>query len=250
MLKTLENSLIVLEKFTRENSSWGVRELARETGLNHSLVNRILKTYEAHGFLKKNKENKYELGIKLLEFGLISMDLYPINEQVKSTMKTLSEKVGESIFLTWIDGLDGLCLDFAETQNSIKFSVDKGSRTPIYAGASNKVLLAFQDDEYIDQVIKRGLKQITEFTTTDPIKLKESLAEIREQGYAYTVGEFNREVTGIAIPLFNSSNKVIASLTAAGPTYRISEEKVPYILKELVKARQEIQPIIEHYDME
>lgn len=249
LLKTLENSLNVLKKFDRENPSWGVRELARETNVNHSVVHRILKTFEKHGFLRQNSSTKkYELGIKFLEYGMIAMDLYPINDQTKSIMKNLRDRVDESIFLTWIDGYDGLCVDYAESKNTIKFTVDKGSRTPLYAGANNRVLLAFQSEDYIDDVIAQGLKPITEYTITDPDLLKKDLQEIRKKGYAYTVGEFNTDVTGLAIPLYNRSNKVVASLTIAGPSFRIDESKIEGFLKELKMAGQKIEPLIEHYD--
>ncbi|MDT2193518.1 helix-turn-helix domain-containing protein [Paenibacillus larvae] len=50
MLKTLEKSLDLLEHFTEETPSWGVRELAKKMGLSHSIVYRILVTYKKKAF--------------------------------------------------------------------------------------------------------------------------------------------------------------------------------------------------------
>ena len=69
-LKTLDNSLEVLKYFNKENPTWGVRELAKEMDISHSIIYRILATFEKQGFLIQNPETKkYELGLRFLEYG-------------------------------------------------------------------------------------------------------------------------------------------------------------------------------------
>ena len=49
-LKTLDNSLEVLKYFSKENPSWGVRELAKEMNISHSIIYRILATLKIMAF--------------------------------------------------------------------------------------------------------------------------------------------------------------------------------------------------------
>ncbi|AQR76241.1 helix-turn-helix domain-containing protein [Paenibacillus larvae] len=83
MLKTLEKSLDLLEHFTEETPSWGVRELAKKMGLSHSIVYRILVTYKKKGFLRQNPETKkYELDLKFWGFGCLVQDQMKITEAI------------------------------------------------------------------------------------------------------------------------------------------------------------------------
>lgn len=248
MLKTLDNSLKILNCFTKEKPIWGVRELAQEMNMSHSVVFRILKTFEKHGFIRQDKlTERYQIGIRFLEYSMISKDLFPINSEIKEIMQQLSQSVGEFSFLTWLDQYDCLCLEVVEVKQSIKFTVEKGSRTQIYAGASNKVIMAYLTDQEIEDIINEGLKPITPFTNVDPTKLKRDIEEVRQKGYCLTIGEYNQDVTGLAVPLFDSEEKIVASLTIAGPTYRISDEKIKEFLPQLIEAKNKIQPLIRYF---
>ncbi|MDO7485152.1 helix-turn-helix domain-containing protein [Peribacillus frigoritolerans] len=57
-LKTLENALDVLSYFTAETPEWGLRDLARKMEMNHTVLHRILKTYEEKGYLIQNDSTK------------------------------------------------------------------------------------------------------------------------------------------------------------------------------------------------
>jgi DNA-binding IclR family transcriptional regulator len=241
-LKTLDNSLDVLKYFTKQNPVWGVRELAKEINVSHSIIHRILSTYEKHGFLVQNPETqKYELGIKFLEYGRIVQDKLQLSDVIFPVMKKVSEETGESVFLTWLDGCEAVCVEIAESSQSIKFAVSVGSRTPIYVGASNKVMMAFLPKEKQETIMKKGLKPVTENTVVDPEKLSKDLERIRNNGWCFSVGEYSDSVFGLGVPLFNHKKEIIASLTIAGPEYRMPESKVPEALSVLIRGREEIQ---------
>ena len=50
------------------------------------------------------------------------------------------------------------------------------------------------------------------------------LVEIRKQGFATGIGERNRGVCGVAAPIFDHSQKVVASLGVSGPLPRFNME--------------------------
>ncbi|MFM1655129.1 helix-turn-helix domain-containing protein [Brevibacillus sp. B_LB10_24] len=54
----MDSALELLKSFTRENPVWGVRELSKELGMSHSVVYRILATFEKQGFLVKDEQTK------------------------------------------------------------------------------------------------------------------------------------------------------------------------------------------------
>lgn len=65
----------LLKYFSRERPQWGVRELAKEMHISHTIAYRMMATFERNGFLRQDQETrKYELGIKFMEYGAILRD--------------------------------------------------------------------------------------------------------------------------------------------------------------------------------
>ncbi|MBB2482786.1 IclR family transcriptional regulator [Bacillus sp. APMAM] len=241
-LKTLENSLEILKYFTRDRSSWGVRELAKEIGISHSIVYRILSTFEQYGFLIQDPMSKrYKLGFRFLEYGQMVKEDMKLSQYIYPVMEALSNEVEESVFLTWLDKFDGVTVEIAESSQQIKYAVSLGTRTPLYVGASCKVIMAYLSKEQQLEIIHEGLQQFTNNTILDEEKLLSNLEEIKAKGWCYSVGEYSDAVFGLGIPLFNRQNEIIASLTIAGPEYRIEDIHLDNILKPLQDAGAKIQ---------
>ncbi|PWW26857.1 IclR family transcriptional regulator [Cytobacillus oceanisediminis] len=248
-LKTLDNSLELLQYFTRENPSWGVRELAKEIGISHSIVYRILSSFEKYGFLVQDHiTKKYELGFRFLEFGQIVKENMYLSDFVYPIMKNLAEKVEESVFLTWLDKVDGVTVEIAESSHKIKYEVSLGTRTPLYVGASCKVIMAYLPRDKQKEIISNGLRPFTENTILDEEKLLKDLDEIKNQGWGYSAGEFSESVFGLGVPLFNSENKIIASLTISGPEYRLPEKNLETVLGILQEEAKKIQRYFKQYN--
>lgn len=219
-----------------------MRELAKKLDMSHSIVYRVLATFEEHGFLLQNPETqKYELGIRFWEYGQIVKSNLNISELFLPSMEKLASETGESIFLTWLDGLQGICLEIAESSRNVKFAVSVGSRTPLYAGASNKVIMAYLPPEKQEEIIAQGLKNYTFQTIINPEELKRNLEEILQSGWCFSVGEYSDDVIGLAVPLFTGKGQIIASLTVAAPEYRFSESRVEGVKAQLFKTAREMQ---------
>lgn len=248
-LKTLDNSLEVLKYFSKENPAWGVRELAKEMNISHSIIHRILATFENHGFLNQNPETKkYELGLRFLEYGQMVKEKLNLSDFVLPIMKKLSEEIKESVFLTWLDGADGVTVEIAESSQTIKFSVSMGTRTPLYIGASCKTIMAYLPEKKQKDIMDSGMKKLTTETITDPEELLIDLEKIRTQGWCFSTGEYSHSVFGLGVPLFNNKGEIIASLTIAGPNYRKPvEEKLPDMVKVLQYAAMSIQRYFDQY---
>ncbi|WP_236002598.1 helix-turn-helix domain-containing protein [Heyndrickxia sporothermodurans] len=54
----MDNSLELLNYFSKETPSWGVRELAKEMGISHSIVYRTLASFEKYVFFGTRSKNQ------------------------------------------------------------------------------------------------------------------------------------------------------------------------------------------------
>ena len=234
-LKTLSKSLDLLDCFTTDRPTWGVRELAKELDMHHTVVHRILATFESHGVLIQNTETlKYHLGLKVLEYSKVVTEQLNIQQYVRPLLKEIADATDESVYLTMLEGKEGVCVSLLLSSQEVKHIIPIGSRSPLYAGASNKVMMAFLSDELQEEIIQEGLQSVTSQTITEPGHLQEQLQKIRSQGWCVSLGELTEDVIGIAIPIIDLQGKVMASVTVAGPKYRFTDEKIEHNLNALL----------------
>jgi DNA-binding IclR family transcriptional regulator len=248
-LKTLENALEILKYFTKETPAWGVRELAKEMAVSHSIIHRILTTYVKYGFLVQNQETKkYELGIKFWEYGLLVQDRLHMSDFVHPVMQTLCEETGETAIFTLLDGIEAVDVEIVESPQKVKYLLTPGTRAPLYVGASSKVLMAFLPAEKQQAVIQSGLESFTGKTIVDPQTLLADLADIKNKGWCFSEGEYFEDTFGLSVPLFDKKGKVVASLSIAGPSYRMTAEKIPEALAMLQNSARSIQEYLQKFD--
>lgn len=250
MLKTVDTALSVLRMFTRDKPVWGGRELAKELDMNHTKIYRILETLEKNGFvLKDSVTKKYSLGYSILELGMTMYEGTNIKEVIYPILEGLSNKAGESIFLTALDKDEAITLEVVQPENKVKYSVSVGSRAPLYVGASYRAILAYLPDEQIATILGTDtLKKYTSNTMVEPESIKQELSNIRERGWAISKGEYTEDVIAIAVPLFEAG-QIIGSITISGPHYRITEKDILSFLPSLKEASNELTDVIEKYQL-
>jgi len=240
-LKTVNRALDILLLFDKEHLEWSVAELSQALGLHRSIVYRTLCTFEQRGVVTRNHTGgRYRLGLKLVELAnvvLASMDLRQVAHPV---MERLMRETGEAAFLTVVSEDKSVCIEKVDSPQPIRSMLTIGDRSPLHAGASNKLLLAYLPADTIDELIARGLEPMTPRTITDPTQLKENLTKIRQQGWAYTVGELTPSAAAISVPLWDSNDTVVAALSIAGLASRFSEDRLALLISATCQAADEI----------
>jgi len=236
--KTVSKALCILDAFTIETPSWGLRDLARYLGMSHTIVYRILSTFIEKGYIVQNIDtNKYELGIKFIELSNVVEEHLKISELIQPIMKKLALETGESVVLTVADNEEGLYLKIVESEKSVRFSDSVGKRSPLYIGASHKVILAHLPHDIQSKIIDDGIQNKAKHIDTKENFLN-LLDCIKKQGWFYTSSETFDEVAAVSIPLFDNKKYILGSLSVAGPKYRLSEDHAKKILP-IIKENQE-----------
>jgi IclR family acetate operon transcriptional repressor len=238
MLKSLDGALALLTRFTLENPCWGVRELARETGIHHAVVQRVLATFASNGFLMQDGAGRYSLGLRLFELGQVAHRNFVPSVVVQPALDSLAKVCGETVFLMLLDGIEGVCTDTAQSQQQLRFSIEPGKRFSLVAGAHAKAILAFQTDEFRSSVyLDAGV--------ADSTLIESNLEKIRMDGWSYTREESAATVAGIAIPLRSPiKGHVFGSLAVAGPFQRINDDAAPKLVEALKRTREVIEPVV------
>ena len=247
--KSIVKAFKLLDIFTEEKKSWGVRELAQKTGYNKSTVHRLLFTLTSLNIVHQNHNEKYNLGFKLFELGNRVSIYKAITNLTKTPIKQAALAIQETVLLSIVKEQQVFHVDKADSLHGLKINTSIGSYQPIYATASGKLLLSFLDEqEKLDVIENIKFKKYTKNTIIQKDKLLKELHEIKCQEYALDIEELELGLVCIAIPIRNKKGNVIASLSASGPLSRFKIEKVSNYIKILTKSITAIEKAFYSFD--
>ena len=239
-VQVLDRALGILELLYRDGPELRLIELSEQLRLHKSTVHRLLGVLEQHRFVEKSSNNgKYRLGLKLFELGSKAIAHLDLRERAQRYLQRLAFEIGETAHLCILDDGEVLYLEKVETPRTVRVPSIVGRRYPAHCGAAGKSLLAFLAEDELEELIKRrGLKAYTRNTLTTPAQLRDGLRLVRERGYAIDNEEFEEGLECIGAPVRDYSGKVVASMSIAGPTSRVTEDRVPVLARSVIDAAQ------------
>jgi IclR family pca regulon transcriptional regulator len=98
-----------------------------------------------------------------------------------------------------------------------------GSRLPAYCTSMGRILLAYLPTDQLEQYLaKVNLVPHTTRTITSVEKLRLALRNIRRNGYAICDQEYEVGLRSIAVPVYSSTGRVVATLNLSGNAPRLS----------------------------
>jgi len=238
--KTVVRALDIIDMFIGENTSWGVRELAREVNMHHTTIYRTLTALQQAGYLEKDiKSNKYRLGPKYLVLAESYINQNPIEQIAGDVFKMYSAKFDHNFYLGKIINNEVIYITTHEGKGPVVVSVAPGVSVELYCTALGKALLAYQDEEYIAKYFSTTtFKPFTKATITDPEKLLNELTEIRHQGYSLNFGERHEEIHSVGFPLLKDGVKTTYAISIAYPKHYIENSTLD--LQDLIDMTGEI----------
>lgn len=240
-LSSVQNALRILDCFTIEQTEKRVTQIANELDIGKSTVSRLLKTLSSVGYVKKDEETqKYSLGTKVLTLYSALMSNMEVVKEARTTLEQLAHETSESVQVAEIEGSNVIYIDQIKSSFPIQIFAHIGRINPIHCTSSGKLLLAFQDDNTIEDILKNDLIQYTQSTVTNPEILKKELKEIRDLGYCYLENEYIDGIVSISAPIRDYNKNIIAAVSLVGPIQRINQTKSKIFINKVVEAAKKI----------
>jgi len=237
-----EKTLDILDLFDFDTRALNVPQIAEKLGQPQSSVYRHLRLLKEKGYVMEAANGYYSLGYRFLKLAkIVRLDIN-ITAIAQPVMRQLTKETEETSILLVRSNLQAVCLETVSSHQPIKVSSEQGQIVPLQGGASSKALLAFLGEEVVEGLFAEGyVRKYTEWTITDKAALKANLAEIRERGYAFSDGEIDEGVVSYGVPIMDSNQQVIASLSIAGPQERMLEKDEGELVARLKSAAETIQ---------
>ena len=239
ILQSVQRGLQILKLFSATDPVWGITDIATTLQLSKSTVSRIICDLVEEGYLEK-KRNKYRLGFSLLALSGVITSHLEIHKESKDPLKTLVHKVGETTHIAILEDLEITYLNKVEGKNPVNLLTNIGKKNPPTCTGTGKILLAFQPEVAIQDLIERGLPKMAPKSITDPDKLILELQNVRKNGYSISIDEMQEGIISIGAAIRDYTNEVVAAVSIVGPKQRINGKAILKCIDEVRKAAEEI----------
>ncbi|MBP1954788.1 DNA-binding IclR family transcriptional regulator [Halarchaeum rubridurum] len=220
-MQSVERVFEVVDVLWREDGA-GPAAVAEALDIHRSTAHGYLRSLEAVGYAV-NDGGTYELSYRFLDMGTRLQYRNRVFQAAREEISRLSRETGELPTLAVEEAGGAVILHQRPGENALELGTYSGMRTPLHTTASGKTILAHMPAERVDAVLDGGLERVTDRTVTDPERLRERLASIREDGHAVDVDQQVVGMGTVAVPLHPDDDHV-ASLAIACPSERIRNE--------------------------
>ncbi|BCW44689.1 IclR family transcriptional regulator [Arthrobacter sp. StoSoilB5] len=213
-LQSVERAVSVLDCFGPGTPSLGAAEMARRLGLGKTVVFRIAQTLAAAGFLEREADGRYRIGLHAFEVG----SLYPLHraleEAAMGPMRALAARTAHTVYLGVLHGRHITYLSAVEAPGPIQIRATPGTRTYAHTTAMGTILLAHMPPEEARELLSREpLERLSPNTVTDVEAIMARLERAREAGYAMNSGEHYEMVGSIAAPVLGPLGRPVAAVS-------------------------------------
>ena len=215
----LEHAIRLLRFLKQRNHRpWGVSELSRGVEVNKSTCFTILKTLQRHGFVAyDDTTKKYSLGTALIELGgavasaasgavVAKPFLLDLFEELRLT-SLLGRRVQDKVVV----------IDKAEVLDDFRVTVPLGQVLPLASGAMGRSLLSRIRDSEVERILRSEVATGQRARKGAVLaRMRRELEEVRQRGYAESLGEIQAGINSVAAPIFDHQGDAVLTIGVIG----------------------------------
>ncbi|MDV8067828.1 IclR family transcriptional regulator [Rhodococcus sp. IEGM 1366] len=224
----LARGVRVVEAFGLDDATLTVSEISRRAGLHVATASRLIEELVNCGWLER-EGRRVRIGVRLWEVVSRASPTVSLREAAMPFLEDLHAVSGQDTQLAVLEGDEVLFVERLTAPGSaVNFSRIAG-RLPLHASSSGLVLLAHASSELQEQVMQHPMTVYTDRTLRTGQQLRVALAEVRRHGYAFCPGYIYQDTTGIAVPIRDAGNAVVAAVGLIVPRTESAYSLIPLL---------------------
>ena len=208
--QTLSRGLELLKHLAAADEDMGVRELARTLALSPPMVQRLLNTLTAHGFVEQTPQTrKYAIGHRAFMVGRAYLATGGVLDAALPLLRTLVDTTELNAYVGEMRDAHALYLLVLQSKGPIAVRAVPGEHTLLHTTAMGKALLVDMAPDAVVKLLGRGpLQAKTPRSITDVSVSAEDLAAARASGVTISDEENIPGVFAAGAPLSDAHGYV------------------------------------------
>jgi DNA-binding IclR family transcriptional regulator len=208
-VEAVERALTILDAFQADKPELTLAEIAAATGFYKSTILRLAGSLERFAYLIREPSGAFRLGPSLWRLGSIYRHGFNLGDAIRPELRRLVEATQETASFYVREEDSRVCLFRHNSPQAARHHLDEGTQLPMSAGASAHVLAAYTG--------AAGPKA----------------ANVKAQGHSVSLGERDRYVAAVAVPVFDIAARFRGALAISGLISRFDKAARAQALSEL-----------------
>jgi DNA-binding IclR family transcriptional regulator len=216
----------ILEAFA-EQGEWGIRDLARDTGIPRSAIHRIVHDMNTRGLLTEDG-GRFAIGPDLARIGILVAAHLDSRRLGRPIMERVADELGETVVLALYDPSrrQFSAVDAVETSHPIRYIWESLREwSDLHLGSSGKGILAFLPEAEVEAILAGLPDPIGGRRPMSKQALRAELAAARRRGYVVSHGERFEGAVGVSAPIRDGTGRVVGDLIGTWPDNRTDRAK-------------------------
>ena len=230
----LDRLMTVLENVAVAGRAVTAPEVQAATGLPRPTCYRLLQTMAANRLLDEVEPGRYLLGERMVRLALLGQSDIDVCQVASPTLRDAADHFGEAVFLSRYRNKGVEIIHVESPSDASRSFVHPGlGYRPMHACSCSKVIAAFTEDGFREEILAGPMRSYTPNTKQDPEVLNAEFAAIRQVGYAECVEEIEMGVSSVAAPIRIGNIGATFSIGVTGPVRRFTASRRATIGEEL-----------------
>jgi DNA-binding IclR family transcriptional regulator len=217
-VNVLAKAAAVIKLCHQQDGGLSLGDISKQLNIPRATIQRIVKTLVTEGLLtKRDTARSISLSPELLAMGAAkAVDLV---ERTHPVLRNLALQTGETVDLSRFNRDHAVFVNQVPGSHRLLAVSAVGQTFPLHCTANGKAMLSLLSDEQLKPLLQRKLSAYTPKTITSAARLRQSLAQTLENGFATDMEEHTLGISAIGMA-FTAASRDLYALSIPIPSLR------------------------------
>ena len=240
-VQSIERALDIIEALSESTEAKSLTQIASEAGLHKSTTHRIMTTLLNRGYVAKDIQGRYRIGLKLIEAASCHIGELELQTEARPYVADITSHLGLTSYLGVLDGEWVVYIEKIDMASAVKLYSQIGKRVHAYCSSLGKCLLSNYSAEELEEVMKDcSFIKFTENTIENMDMLHKEIAEVRERGWAMDDGEYEEDHRCVGAPIYDYRGEIVAAVSASGDKHIFTDDMIEEASEYVMKTANDI----------
>ena len=228
-ISSLSRGLSVLEAVAESMEDVPLAKLASLVGLKKTSTWRLVRTLVQLGYIRQDPQTRqFRPAPRILALGYAYLEGLDLKQMASPFLRDLSARVDETVNLAILNGDELIYIDRVRTAQILNINLHVGSRLPLYNTSLGRALISDMPEVWMKGYVERISTdpKAKDYVEEDGKKLRKLLKETQRLGYALNDEELVKGLRGVASPVRDRTNTIVAAICITVPAGRATLAKL------------------------
>ena len=241
MASVRDRALSIVELLAHNVRGLPMSEVADRLDIPRTAAHRLLADLKETGYVKQDPHTShYLLTVKLASLGLAYLSATGITDASQPLLDDLADASSELVRLAIVEGNSLTWVAKAQgARSGLRYDPDAGSDVYLPATANGLAWLASVSEERaLELVSLQGMERARQMGPGAPQTLRalmDQVKQTRKRGYAFVLEAYEAGTSAMAAAVLkDTSSEPIGTLSIAGPSVRMTQERMESLAPKLL----------------